>query len=115
MKKSQLIALVLITSALASCNKKSDDWSTDKRTDNKKVYMRSDTTAPYAHTQRHHGGSGLLWFYAFRSFGHYNNGHFARSGYYSSGLGSRANLGNNSSKSSVVRGGFGHSSSHVSS
>ena len=82
-----------------------------------KVYMRSDTTAPYqqAHTRHHAHGSPFLWYYAFHSFGSYRNGGFSRSGYYSSGLGSRANVGSNHAKSGVVRGGFGHTSSHVSS
>ena len=49
MKKSKLVSLVLITATLASCNKTdtqkggaSGDWG-DKT--EKKVYMRSDSTA----------------------------------------------------------------------
>ena len=79
MKKSKCIELVLITAALASCNqpKAKNDWD-----DNNKVHLRSDTTAPY--TRVHHGGLGigtaLLWYYAFRPYGNYNNGASLRRG-----------------------------------
>lgn len=96
MKKSNFIALVLITASLASCHKE------EKK--DKKVYMRSDSSASYSQT--HHTSSGL-WFYAFRPYGYHNGFSYARSGYYSSGISEHSNVGHNSTKSSVVRGGFG--------
>jgi hypothetical protein len=114
MKKSKLVSLVLITAALASCNKKvendgaSGDWGDEKG--GKKVYMRSDSTAQYTRTHHHSGmGSMILWYYAFRP---YHGGGYGgyRSGYYSGGLSHRSNVGSNPSKSNVSRGGFGRSS-----
>lgn len=111
MKKSKLVSLVLITAALASCNKvdsqkgASGDW--DEKTD-KKVYMRSDTTARYSRTHHHGVGNALLWYYAFRPYGStgYNNG-YNRTGFYSRGLSKSSNVGSNSFKSTISRGGFG--------
>ena len=117
MKKSKFVNLVLITAALASAEKvaaqqngASGDW--DKQPE-KKVYMRSDTTAQYSRT-RHHGsgvGTAILWYYAFRPYGSsygsgYNNG-YSRTGFYSRGLSSRSNIGTNPTKSVISRGGFG--------
>jgi hypothetical protein len=118
MKKSKIVSLVLITAALASCNKPepsnaSGDWGDEKGS--KKVYMRSDSTAQYTRTHHHSGmGSAILWYYAFRP---YHGGGYGgyRSGYYSSGLSHRSNVGSNPSKSSVSRGGFGRSSFRASS
>ena len=103
MKKSKAIQLVLITAALASCNKKQhDDWNTK----GSKTYVRADSTAPYARS--HHGiGTGLLWFYAFRPYYGYRNGIFGRSGFYSNNISSRSNFGSNTTKSNSYRGGFG--------
>lgn len=99
MKKSKFVSLVLITASLASCNKQKDEeWS-----GNSHVYMRSDTTAAYS---RAHHGAGL-WFFAFRPFGGYYNGNYRRGGYYSSGISHSANIGSNSFKGAVTRGGFG--------
>jgi hypothetical protein len=102
MKKSKIVSLVLITAALASCNKTEEDgdWG-----GNKKVYVRSDSTASYSH----HSGGAWLWFYAFRPYGYYSGGMYHRSGYYSGGIGHSANVGNNASKSRAARGGFGRS------
>ncbi len=120
MKKSKLVSLVLITAALASCNKNeaqssgaSGDWGDAKE---KKVYMRSDSTAPY--TRTHHSGLGtaFLWYYAFRPYGSYNNGYgYSRAGYYSGNLHSKSNIGSSVTKSNIVRGGFGGGSSRASS
>ena len=112
MKKSKLVTLVLITAALASCNKTksqsgaSGDW--DEKSD-KKVYMRSDSTARYSRTHHHSGvGTALLWYYAFRPYGSsYNNGGYNRTGFYSRGLSQSSNVGSNSMKSTISRGGFG--------
>jgi hypothetical protein len=113
MKKSKCIELVLITAALASCNQpKKNDWD-----DNNKVHVRSDTTAPY--TRVHHNGAGigtaLLWYYAFRPYGNYRNGEYQRAGYYSGAINSRSNIGSNSFKGAVTRGGFGRGGYSVSS
>jgi hypothetical protein len=113
MKKSKAISLVLITAALASCNKdtKKDDWSSNQ---GGKTYVRGDSTAPY--TRTHHFGTGLLWFYAFRPMFGYSNGVFGRSGFYSGAISERGNFGSNTSKGRSVRGGFGRGgSSRVSS
>jgi hypothetical protein len=105
MKKSKAITLVLISAALASCNKKKEnnDWEGGSKT-----YVRSDSTARYSHT---HFGSGLLWFYAFRSFGGFNNGVYSRQGYYSNAIPHSSNVGFNSRKAGISRGGFGRSGS----
>ena len=115
MKKSKFVNLVLITAALAGADKieaqnngASGDW--DKQPE-KKVYMRSDTTAQYSRTHHHGSGVGtaILWYYAFRPYGSsYSNGSgYNRSGFYSRGLSSRSNIGSNSTKSVISRGGFG--------
>ncbi len=113
MKKSKFVSLVLISAALASCNKTesqnsgaSGDWG-DKN--EKKVYMRSDSTATYTRTHHHSGvGTALLWYYAFRPYGSYNNGFgYRRAGFYSGNLHSTSNVGRNMTKSGIVRGGFG--------
>lgn len=114
MKKSKKVQLVLITAALASCHQKQPqkDWEGGTRT-----YVRSDTTAPYART--HHGGSGLaaaaLWYYAFRPYGGYSGNRYGRAGYYSGAIPRSANIGSNSFKQGVARGGFGRGGRTVSS
>jgi len=117
MKKSKHIELILITAVLASCNqpKKSDDWDSS----GSKTHVRSDSTAPYTRVHHHNSGMGigsaLLWYYAFRPYGNYNNGAYQRAGYYSSAIHPSSNIGSNSFKSSVVRGGFGRGAYSVSS
>ncbi|MDQ6813478.1 MAG: hypothetical protein M3040_07080 [Bacteroidota bacterium] len=110
MKKSKYVELVLITAVLASCNRANKEWENGN-----KVYMRSDTTAPYS--RAHHSGRGnaFMWYYAFRPYGNYSNGRYQRAGYYSGGLSERSNIGSNSFKSAVSRGGFGRSGFSVSS
>ncbi len=100
MKKSKFISLVLITAALASCHKE------DKRSElnQKKVYMRSDSTASYSRAHCNHNGA--LWYYAFRPYGYHNGTSYKRAGYYSSGISEHSNVGSNSSKSGIIRGGF---------
>lgn len=115
MKKSKIVNLVLITAALASAEKigaqqngASGDWSTQPE---KKVYMRSDTTAQYSRTHHHGSGIGtaLLWYYAFRPYGSTYGGYnsYNRTGFYSRGLSSRSNIGSNAAKTTISRGGFG--------
>src|SRR3954452_23824894 len=110
MKKSKYVQLVLITAVLASCNRAGMEWESGN-----KVYMRSDTTAPYSRS--HHSGLGtaLLWYYAFRPYGNFRNGHYQRAGYYSGGISGRSNIGSNAFKSAVARGGFGRGGFSVSS
>jgi hypothetical protein len=108
MKKSKYIELVLITAVLASCNKPNKDWEGSGG----KTYVRSDSTAPYSRAR--HYGSGL-WYYAFRPYGNYYNGSYQRAGYYSNAIHENSNVGSNSFKSSVVRGGFGSGAFSVSS
>jgi len=110
MKKSKYVQLVLITAVLASCNQPNKDWESGN-----KVYMRSDTTAPYSRS--HHAGIGtaLLWYYAFRPYGNFRNGNYQRAGYYSGALGRSSNIGSNTFKSAVARGGFGRGGFSVSS
>jgi hypothetical protein len=109
MKKSKCVELVLITAVLASCNqsKKDSDWEEENKS---KIHVRSDTTAPYTRV-RHHGGAAigtaLLWYYAFRPFGNYNNGVYSRAGYYSGAISPLSNIGRNAYKGAVTRGGFG--------
>jgi hypothetical protein len=114
MKKSKCIELVLITAALASCNRPNNDWH-EGSSNNSKVYLRSDSTAPY--TRTHHGGIGtaLLWYYAFRPYGNYYNGRYQRAGYYSGGIREASNIGSNGFKGAVTRGGFGRGAYSVSS
>ena len=111
MKKSKYINLVLITAVLASCNKPEKEWEGGN-----KVYLRSDTTAPY--TRSHHSsgiGTALLWYYAFRPYGNYMNGNYQRAGYYSGAINPNSNIGNNGFKGAVARGGFGRGGYSVSS
>jgi hypothetical protein len=107
MKKTRHIQLVLITAALASCHRPQKEWQNGNNT-----YIRSDSTAPYTHIYHSHPGLGL-WYYAFRPYGNYYNGVYRRAGYYSNALSEVGNIGSNSFKSSVIRGGFGESSFSV--
>jgi hypothetical protein len=108
MKKSKAIQLVLITAALASCNKakKENEWSAGNKT-----YVRGDSTANYTRTHHHGSGIGtaLLWYYAFRPYGNYNSqtGSYQRAGYYSNAIPQSGNVGSNAFKGGVTRGGFG--------
>jgi hypothetical protein len=111
MKKSKQIQLVLITAVLASCNKPNKDWEGSTN----HTYIRSYSTAPYSRTRHFGAGNALLWYYAFRPYGNYNNGSYQRAGYYSSGISERSNIGNNFGKTSIVRGGFGRGGYSVSS
>ena len=104
MKKSKVIHLVLITAALASCSKPKPDWNSNE------VYMRSDSTANYTRTHGHFIAP-LLWYYAFRPYGMYYGGRYHHSGYYSSSLSERSNIGISAMKGVAVRGGFGGSHS----
>jgi hypothetical protein len=108
MKRSKTISLVLITAALASCNKHDPDneWNAGDR----HVYMRSDTSATYSPAYHSH-----IWYRAFRPYGDYYYGSYYRAGYYSDAISEYSNVGFNSTKSSIVRGGFGAGHMSVSS
>lgn len=114
MKKSKIISLVLISTALASCNKEKEIGKNSP-----KVYMRADSTAGYTRTGYHsHHSSGtnaMLWYYAFRPYGQYNNGSYHRAGFYSGAINEHSNIGNNGAKNGIVRGGLGRSGHTVSS
>ena len=106
MKRSKQVSLILITAALASCNRpRNPDW-VNANGQHRRVYIRSDSTAPYS--VMHHPAGALLWFYAFRPYGSYNYfGIYRRVGYYSSAISERSNIGLSAEKSGIVRGGFG--------
>jgi hypothetical protein len=105
MKKTSHIQLVLITAALASCHHPSTpQWQNGNNT-----FIRSDSTAPYTRMDHPIPGGALLWYYAFRPYGNYYGGIYRRTGYYSDALSETGNIGTNSVKSSVIRGGFGES------
>jgi hypothetical protein len=108
MKRSKTISLVLITAALASCHK--DDPDNEWGSGEKHVYMRSDTSAYYSPTYHSH-----IWYRAFRPYGDYYMGSYYRAGYYSDAISERSNIGFNSYKASVSRGGFGSGHASVSS
>jgi hypothetical protein len=114
MKKSKIISLVLISTALASCNKEKE-----LEKNSPKVYMRADSTAGYTRTYNpsHHSGmsNAMLWYYAFRPYGQIQNGNYQRAGFYSNGINESSNIGSNNTKNGIVRGGFGRNSSSVSS
>ncbi len=109
MKKTRHIELILISALLAQCNRPNNEWQNGNRT-----YIRSDSTASYTRVY-HPQGSPFLWYYAFRPYGNYYNGYYRRAGYYSDAIHPSSNIGNNSFKSSVIRGGFGRGAFSVSS
>jgi hypothetical protein len=114
MKKSSIIKLVLVSTVMASCSPKKEesDWSSGESRQ-KKVYMRSDTSAHYS---RSHFGHGMLSYFIFRPYGSYmSGGGYRRMGFYSDAINHSSNVGRSSSKSSFTRGGFGSSSRRVSS
>lgn len=100
MKSSKTITLVLITAALASCNRGASDheWAAGER----HVYMRSDTTADYSPSYH-----AYAWYRAFRPYGDYYDYGYNREGYYSDAIPDFSNIGHNVSKASITRGGFG--------
>lgn len=106
MKKSKIVQLVLITSLLASCHKHTK--KKDKEWEGNSTYMRADSSAGYSRV--HTSGDGwLLWYLAFRPYGSFYGGQYHHAGYYSSAIPQVSNIGHNSVKSGIVRGGFGSS------
>ena len=113
MKKTQHISLVLITAALASCNRPGNpDW-VNANGEHRRVYIRSDSSAPY--TPMHHPSGIHGWYYAFRPYGSYDFFGYRRAGYYSSAISEKSNIGTNFTKSGIVRSGFGGEAFSVSS
>ena len=110
MKKSSSIKLLFVTGILASCaqEKPKEEWNKEK-----KVYMRSDSTASYS---RSHGFmTVLLLYHAFRPYGGFSNGTYHKVGYYSDAISTKSNVGRSSHKGNVVRGGLGKSGFRASS
>jgi len=105
MKKSKVIQLVLVATIISACDNRNS-------VPEKRVFMRSDTTAYYSHA---HGFGPYGFFYAFRPYGIYRANSYTRAGYYSTAIHPEANVGTNAFKGTVVRGGFGSSVFHVSS
>jgi len=110
MKKSSSVKLLFVTGVLAACSqeKPKGEWNNEK-----KVYMRSDTTASY--TRTHGFVPGYFWYHAFRPYGFYNNGAYQKAGYYSDAISSKSNLGRNTYKGSISRGVLGRSGFRASS
>lgn len=104
MKKSTSIKLLFVTGILTACSQNTPKENANPN--EKKVYMRSDTTASY--TSSHGLLTGLLLYHAFRPYGSYNNG-YQKAGYYSDAISSKSNVGRNTYKGNVIRGGLGKS------
>lgn len=108
MKKSSSIKLLFVTGILAACSQEKP-----KNANEKKVYMRSDSTASYS---RSHGFmTGILLYHAFRPYGGFSNGSYQKAGYYSDAISSKSNIGRNTYKGKVSRGGLGRSGFRASS
>ena len=76
MKKSKYISLVLISAALASCDRQLRDTGDGEIADGepKNVYIRNDTTQDYTPANTYYDNS--LWYYAFMpSYGIYWGGY----------------------------------------
>lgn len=109
MKKSKQITLLFVSGILASCTPASEEKSLDGE---KKVYMRSDSTAGYS--PAHGFMTGLLLYHVFRPYGYAGANGFQR-GYYNGALAPNSNIGRNAYKGNVVRGGMGNSDKSASS
>lgn len=110
MKKSSSVKLLFVTGILAACAQENpkDEWKGEK-----KVYMRSDSTASYS---RSHGFmTGFLLYHAFRPYGAYSNGMYRKAGYFSDAISTKSNVGRNVYKGNVMRGNLGKSGFRASS
>jgi hypothetical protein len=107
MKKSKYIQLALVAASVSACSTK------EQNPNNRQVYMRADSTAQYTEvsellTEEGSSTSRVLPMYlVFKSYGYVKGYNYVRSGFYSHGLSESSNIGGNSTKSSIVRGGFG--------
>ncbi len=108
MKKSNSIKLLFVTGILSACTQEKPKYANEK-----KVYMRSDTTASY--TRTHGFMPGYFWYHAFRPYGGFHNGSYQKAGYYSDAISSKSNIGRNTYKGKVSRGGLGRSGFRASS
>jgi hypothetical protein len=73
MKKSKSISLVLISAALASCDRQLYNIEHDD------VYLRTDTASTYTQINTYNCFNDL-WYYSFRPYGYYNGAYM--NGYY---------------------------------
>jgi hypothetical protein len=85
MKKSEYISLVLISAALASCDRQSRDLGDGEIPNGEKntVYMRADTTEEYTPVNLY-PFNNALWYYSFIPYGYYNDYNVFYYGYYNS-------------------------------
>lgn len=118
MKKSKVINLVLLTTLVSSCKQPNS-----VKQHNKKVFMRSDSTASYSYASRS-VGKGL--YFAFRPYGSIQDEmtldddfdlksktRYKKAGYYSGAISENSNIGSNGTKGGIIRGGFGGSTYSV--
>ena len=94
MKKSKYISLVLISAALASCDRQLRDTGDGEIADGepKNVYMRSETTEQYDPVYPYY--NNMLWYYSFYpsygvywgGYGGYYPGYWHHWGHYGSGF-----------------------------
>jgi hypothetical protein len=76
MKKSKTISLVLISAALASCDRQLYDLEHDD------VYLRTDSDSVYTKVNTYNWFNEL-WYYSFRPYGYYNGAYMnMNNGYY---------------------------------
>lgn len=108
MKKSSSVKLLFVTGLLAACTQK-EEWPSDEKT----VYMRSDSTASY--TRSHGFAPGFFWYHAFRPYGAFYNGNYHKAGYYSDAISNKSNIGRNTYKGNITRGSLGRSGFRASS
>src|SRR5271170_7877829 len=120
MKKSKIVTIGLLALSIAACHRKKESkyqsWDQFQNSQNTPNYYINDGTG------YHQGGISLIWIYwayvmgsnnsiryepgyIYRSYGRYGTG-----SYHTTEFGSRSTI----ARSSVSRGGFGGSSSHVS-
>ncbi|QYS90998.1 hypothetical protein JJC04_14330 [Flavobacterium covae] len=94
MKKSNIINLVLVATITAACGKKEEDWEGGGGS-NRKVYLRSDTTAVYTKSEQHQHS-----YHAFRAYSSSggSGSYSRRTGYYSDGIHYSSNVGHNTTK-----------------
>lgn len=109
MKKSKYIHLALVAASISSCSTK------EQNPNARQVFMRADSTALYSEVtteveeieESSRTGRLIPAYFAFKSYGYMSGGKYVRSGFYSNGVSENANLGKNSTKSAIIRGGFG--------
>ena len=85
MKKSEYISLVLISAALASCDRQLSDTADGEipNGERNQVFMRTDTEDVYTPVNLY-PYNNALWYYSFVPYGYYNNYNTFYYGYYNS-------------------------------